>query len=329
MLDFTKIGTADSLASPENLLFYCMTFAVILLLMGVVGLYLGRDRTAERIRSVSASMSPNKSAPALSKTDAVDPKGWKKGLIPEDPSERAQIRFQLGKLGFERPDVVEVFFMIRLFLALITPVMVFGGIALSRLDLLPQGPAGLIDATHPLRLMQIAAVGTAIGFYGPGFWLYSKIKKRQSSIRAAFPNALDLVQISVEAGLGFDAAITRVGHEISRASPEIAYEFLLLQLEIQAGRDREAALFDMADRMGIEEAKSFALVIVQSMQFGTSLTLALKTYAAEMREMREMNAQEMANKLPVKMSGVMSMLMLPALFLITLTPIIIRYTSIY
>ena len=85
----------------------------------------------------------------------------------------------------------------------------------------------------------------------------------------------------------------------------------------------------MADRMGINEAKSFALVIVQSMKFSTSLTLALKTYAAEMREMREMNAQEIANKLPVKMSGVMSILMLPALFLITLTPIIIRYTSIY
>ncbi|HSG55190.1 MAG TPA: type II secretion system F family protein, partial [Paracoccaceae bacterium] len=126
-----------------------------------------------------------------------------------------------------------------------------------------------------------------------------------------------------------DAAINRVGHELTRVAPEVAYEFLLLQIEVQAGRDRETALFDMADRMGIDEAKSFALVIVQSLQFGTSLTSALKTYAAEMREMRELAAQEKANRLPVQMSGVMSMLMLPALFLITLTPIIIRYNAIY
>lgn len=329
MFNLSSIINLDSLGNPETLLTYSLGFAVILLFLGGVGLYLGRDRTARRIRSVSAAMAPDVTAPRLSKTEAADPKGWKKGLIPEDASERAQIRFQLGKLGFERADVVEVFFLIRLFLAMITPVMVLSGVALSRAGLLPAGVSDMITGTHPIRLMQIAAVGTAIGFYGPGYWLYSKIKKRQSNIRAAFPNALDLVQISVEAGLGFDAAVTRVGHEISRASPEIAYEFLLLQLEIQAGRDREAALFDMADRMGIEEAKSFSLVIVQSMQFGTSLTLALKTYAEEMREMRELNAQEMANKLPVKMSGVMSMLMLPALFLITLTPIIIRYASIY
>ena len=81
--------------------------------------------------------------------------------------------------------------------------------------------------------------------------------------------------------------------------------------------------------MGVEEAESFALVIIQSLQFGTSLTTALKSYAKEMREYRELAAQEKANRLPVQMSVVMSFLMLPALFLITLTPIIIRYMAIY
>ncbi|QUJ76702.1 type II secretion system F family protein [Sulfitobacter albidus] len=322
------------LATPENLLLYCAAFAAMLLLFGLVGLFAMRDRTAGRVRAMSQSM--NRPAqpgsahpPSLTKGEERAPSGWKKALIPEDPSERMQIRFQLGKLGFERPDVVELFFLLRLFLSLITPISVFGAVALTRAGLLPEGLSETINDTAPLRLLQIAMVGTAVGFYGPGYWLKSRIKARQEKIRNAFPNALDLVQISVEAGLGFDAAINRVGHELGRVAPEVAYEFLLLQIEIQAGRDREAALFDMADRMGIDEAKSFALVIVQSLQFGTSLTQALKTYAVEMREMRELNAQERANALPVKMSGVMSMMMLPALFLITLTPIIIRYTAIY
>ncbi|WP_299565877.1 type II secretion system F family protein [uncultured Sulfitobacter sp.] len=317
-------------ASSEMLMLSFAAIATVLLLMGAAGLYAMRDTTAARIRRVSASMN-NRDAdqPTLTKGDERAPTGWKKALIPEDPSERMQIRFQLGKLGFERPDVVELFFLIRLLLAFATPVLVFAGVALARAQLLPAGMADAILTTAPLRLLQIAAIGAGVGFYGPGYWLKSRIKARQQKIREAFPNALDLVQISVEAGLGFDAAITRVGKELGRVAPEIAYEFVLLQIEIGAGRDREAALFDMADRMGIDEAKSFALVIVQSLQFGTSLTSALRTYATEMRQLRELNAQEKANKLPVQMSGVMSVLMLPALFLITLTPIIIRYMSIY
>lgn len=301
--------------------------SVVLFTLGAVGLLAQRDRRAERLRTVRGQV--RSEAVALEKEAEKAPLGWKKALIPEDPSERAQIRFQLGKVGFDRPDAVELFFVMRLALAILPMMLVFGGVALASEGLLPEKLSEAILSLPRIGLLQIAALGTALGFYGPGYWLKSRIKARQAAIRRAFPNALDLVQISVEAGLGLDAAITRVGNELSRVSPEVAYEFLLLELEIQAGRDREAALFDMADRMGIEEAKSFALVIAQSLQFGTSMTSALKSFADEMRTLRELAAQEKANRLPVQMSGVMSVLMLPALFLITLTPIIIRYMSIF
>lgn len=301
--------------------------SVVLFTLGAVGLLAQRDRRAERLRTVGGQVRGE--AVALEKEAEKAPLGWKKALIPEDPSERAQIRFQLGKVGFDRPDAVELFFVMRLALAILPMMLVFGGVALASEGLLPEKLSEAILSLPRIGLLQIAALGTALGFYGPGYWLKSRIKARQAAIRRAFPNALDLVQISVEAGLGLDAAITRVGNELSRVSPEVAYEFLLLELEIQAGRDREAALFDMADRMGIEEAKSFALVIAQSLQFGTSMTSALKSFADEMRTLRELAAQEKANRLPVQMSGVMSVLMLPALFLITLTPIIIRYMSIF
>ncbi|WP_171054616.1 type II secretion system F family protein [Roseovarius arcticus] len=271
----------------------------------------------------------NGNGPALVRgQEAPAPRGWKKALIPEDPSERAQIRFQLAKVGFDRPDSVELFFILRLALALFTPAMVFCLMGLSQTGLLPGGLDDLIGKTSRLSMMQIAAIFAAVGFYVPGYWLKQRINYRRHRITIAFPNAMDLIQISVQAGMGFDSAVARVAHELDRVSPELAYELSLLQMETQAGRDRETALFDMAERMGIEEAKSFALVIVQSMQFGTSLTAALKSYAAEMRQMRELAAQEKANKLPVQMSAVMSVLMLPALFLITLTPIIIRYIEV-
>lgn len=327
MFSFIDMTSAASLSDPKRMALLAIVLAVVLLVFGASGLFSSRDQRASRLRLISASF--DKSQGDLRRKHEAAPSGWKKALIPEDPSERAQIRYQLAQIGFDRPDSVEIFFILRLFLALFPPVAILSLLSIAQSGAIQSDFTDSILAASNLRLFQISTIATAIGFYGPGYWLKRRLKMRRNIIRNAFPNALDLLQISMEAGLGFDAAITRVGQELGRAAPEIAYELLLLQIEIQAGRDREAALFDMAERMGIEEAKSFALVIVQSLQFGTSLTHSLKTYAIEMREMREIAAQEKANKLPVQMSGVMSVLMLPALFLITLTPIIIRYTSMY
>ncbi|MGH1366983.1 MAG: type II secretion system F family protein [Maritimibacter sp.] len=320
---------AAALTDPSRLILLLVGAAALFLLLGAGGLVAYRDRKAARLRALRGDMTDMRQELGLSKGLEQAPSGWKKALVPEDASERAQIRFQLEKIGFKRADAVELFFLIRLMLALVIPFLVIVTVGAAKAGALPPSLVERVIETPTLRIFQIIAVGAAIGFWGPGYWLKGQIKKRQNAIRAAFPNALDLVQISIEAGLGFDAAVARVGDELGRVAPEVAYEFLVLQMEVQAGRDREAAMFDMAERMGIDEAKSFALVIVQSMQFGTSLTASLMTYAAEMRHMRELSAQEKANKLPVQMSGVMSILMLPALFLITLTPIIIRYMSMY
>lgn len=313
-----------SLTDPKVLLVYIGAFAAVLILSGAYGFYASRDRAVIRMRALTA-----RDQPKLVRNLDIKPSGWKKALIPEDPSDRAQIQFQLSKVGFDHPKAVEIFYVLRLVFALSVPALVLAALALAEAGLLPGQLASTVRDTSHLRLLQIAAVGAAVGFYGPGYWLKSRIDARRLKIRNAFPNALDLLQISVEAGLGFDAALIRVGQEIGRVAPEISYEFLLLQIEIQAGADREKAMFAMADRMGIPEAKSFALVIVQSLQFGTSLTASLRNFAIEMRINRELAAQEKANKLPVQMSAVMSLLMLPALFLITLTPVILRYMAMY
>lgn len=323
---FTDTLPNRDLSQPTTLLFYVLCFCVLCLVGGVFGFYITRDKSLARMRLLSAGKDTQTQ---VLRTRDVTPSGWKKALIPDDPSERAQIQFQLAKVGFDHEGAVEIFFLFRLVAALFMPVLIGLVLLLANAGLLPLGLMERVQATSPLTFVQIGGVFGAVGFYGPGYWLKGRIKARQLKIRHSFPNAMDLLQISVESGLGFDAALIRVGDALEQVSPEISYEFRLVRQEVQAGADREAALFEMANRMGIEEAKSFALVIAQSLQFGTSLTSALKNYAIEMRTNRELAAQEKANKLPVQMSAVMSFLMLPALFLITLTPIIIRYASIY
>jgi tight adherence protein C len=133
------------------------------------------------------------------------------------------------------------------------------------------------------------------------------------------------LQVGVEAGMAFDAALARVGEEMRSSAPEVCDEFRVVQTEILAGRDREAAYRDMADRLGIDEAFGFVNVVSQSIRFGTSMSSALLTYSAEMRQRREMRAQEKANRLPVLMSAVMAGLMMPALLIVTIGPVVLRY----
>jgi tight adherence protein C len=283
------------------------------------------DLVTKRMSNARITRFGDRGGNSLLKNNEAKPEGLLKALIPENPVERTQIRLQLVQAGFDGPNAVRDFFLVRLALAVIGPLTVLSIYGLKSSVLLPEAMDLYLDDMSRLRILQIIMVTIAAGFYGPGYWLKSRIAERQSRIEEGFPNALDLLQISAAAGLGFDAAMQRVGRELVIVSPEISEEFLFTQREILAGRNRDQSLTDMANRMGIDEAISFANVIIQSLQFGTSISDALTAYANEMRETRELRAQEKANKLPVKMSAVMAMLMLPALILITLGPTVIRY----
>ena len=194
---------------------------------------------------------------------------------------------------------------------------------------LPDPVIWFVDKTPRLVMFQILTVLAGIGFFLPSIWLKNKVNERIREIEEAFPNTLDLIQISVEAGMGLDAAMTRVANEMVHSSPAISQEFRMVQLEVSAGGDREKALLDMAGRTGVDEIASFANVVLQSLRFGTSISDALQVYAQEMRLSRELKAQEMANKLPVKMSAVMSALMLPAMILLIVGPVAIRWMNTF
>jgi tight adherence protein C len=167
------------------------------------------------------------------------------------------------------------------------------------------------------QIMLIVAVFTFLGFNFPQMWLSSKISKRQKEVRRGMPDALDLLTICVEAGLGFDAAMSKVSEKWEN---ELSYAFGRVIREIQLGKLRREAMRDMADRIGIPEMTSFVAAVIQSEQLGVSMAKVLRIQSDQMRIKRRQMAEEEAHKAPIKMLIPMAGLIFPSLMIVLLTP---------
>lgn len=174
----------------------------------------------------------------------------------------------------------------------------------------------------PTSRIALAALGFGLlGFFFPQLWLSSKISRRQKNVRRAMPDALDLLTICVEAGLGFDAAMAKVS---DKWQTELSLAFSRVIQEIQLGKLRREALRDMADRIGIPEISSFVAAVIQSESLGVSLAKVLRIQSDQMRIKRRQLAEEEAHKAPIKMLIPMGLLIFPSLLIILLTPAGIR-----
>jgi tight adherence protein C len=304
-----------------------LRLGVLLLLLGLYATLRRPDPAVARIAAISKHRGSDRRDRMFLMPADKSPGALMKAFIPSEKEKRSSLQRKLTQAGLTHPDAIQIYTMVRIGLALGLPATFLSLLYLARLSdtLLPERLTTLLLGLSTLRIYQTLSVLVAIGYFVPTYWLESRVKARKLRIEESFPNALDLMQISIEAGLGFDAAMTRVGNELKRPSPEIAEEFLTVQYQVQAGRPRELAMRDMADRVGLESIRSFSNVVYQSIKFGTSMSQAMTTYADELRQTREIRAQEMANKLPVKMSAVMASLMLPALVMMTIGPVVIRY----
>lgn len=167
-----------------------------------------------------------------------------------------------------------------------------------------------------LRLLLIA-VFTVLGFYFPQLWITSKINRRQKEVRKAMPDALDLLTICVEAGLGFDAAMSKVSEKWEN---ELSLSFARVIQEIQLGKLRRDALRDMADRLGLPEMTSFVAAVIQSELLGVSMAKVLRIQSEQMRIRRRQMAEELAHQAPIKMLIPMGLLIFPSLMIVLLTP---------
>lgn len=310
---------------------YGVGLGVLVAFFGVAAALSPRDRVLRRMAAQGARARDGGFEAGILRPMSAAPSGLMKSLIPSDEKERTQVQRQLALAGRHGAHAVRNYYLLRLGLGIVLPLLLLSTIAAAQAGLLslPEPVATRLNQLTRFNLLQITAVLVWSGFFGPAYWLRSRANARREAIRLAFPNALDLLQISVEAGLGIDAAMIRVGNELAEAAPELSQEFLLTQREIQAGRNRDKALLDMAARTQVEEVGSFVNVVLQSIQFGADISGVLITYASEMRLHRELRAQEKANRLPVQMSAVMAFLMLPALLILTIGPVALRYIRFF
>ncbi|HPH97973.1 MAG TPA: type II secretion system F family protein [Anaerolineaceae bacterium] len=166
-------------------------------------------------------------------------------------------------------------------------------------------------------ILLLALVFTLLGFFFPQLWLSGRIQARQKEVRKAMPDALDLLTICVEAGLGFDAAMAKVSEKWDN---ELSMAFARVIQEVQLGKVRREGLRDMADRIGIPEMTSFVAAIIQSEQLGVSMAKVLRIQSEQMRVKRRQHAEEEAHKAPIKMLIPMGLLIFPSLMIILLTP---------
>jgi len=231
--------------------------------------------------------------------------------MPEGQWESSPIRMQFLKAGYRNEEVVlsyyalKTLFSIGLLLISVTYCYVVG-----------------TDYAFS-TIVSVGLVFFAVGYYLPNLWLYYRTKNRREQIFNTFPDALDLMRICVSSGLGLDAAIARVGKELSIASSALSGEFHQLSLELRAGSSREHALKNLAARTGVEDIQSLVSMLIQSERFGTSVSDSLRLHSEGLRGKRKLKAQEKAAKIPAKLSIPMILCIFPALFVVILGPSIV------
>ena len=224
-------------------------------------------------------------------------------VTPRDRESVLRIRERLFHAGFRSRDAMSAFFTVRYALTLALPLLTL------MIGLFV--PGGLRAVFVPAVLL------LGIGYVGPSFWLDRRIKRRQIAIRHALPDALDLLVVCTEAGLGLDAGLQRVTRDMDVSHPEMMDELTIVIAEIRAGVDRMEALRNLGKRTGLDDIQALVMTLAQSMRFGTSIAESLRYYSEELRTKRMQAAREQAAKLTVKMALPLGICFMPGFLIIT------------
>jgi tight adherence protein C len=236
----------------------------------------------------------------------------KLGLVITPKKERDvdSIKMLLSYAGYRNPDAPAIYYGLRAWFAI--------GLALFFML------AIFLNGEYSFNIFLMSFVPAAFGYYLPALFIRIKAKSRQNEIFKELPDALDLVLICLEAGLGFDAALFRVSRELSIVSPVLSEEFSQYFLEIQTGLPRRIVLKNLSDRNGVKVLSSVVNVLLQSAKLGTDVAHALQTYIQSMRTERKQTAEEKGGKISTKLVFPLVLFILPALFVIVLSPAVIN-----
>jgi tight adherence protein C len=230
-------------------------------------------------------------------------------VAPRSASEMGKLQQRLITAGYRSSEALIVFFGIRLGCALL-----LFGVLMSSVFMRPN--------------LFLALGGCAMGYLLPSMALGRMAKRRQHRCRLGLPDALDLLVVSVEAGLGLDQAIQRVGDELAFAHPDLAGELRMINLELRAGKGRADALRNLATRTGVDDISSLVTMLVQTDKFGTSVAQSLRVHSETVRTKRRQRAEEAAAKTGVKMVFPLVFCIFPAIWVVTIGPAAIKFIQV-
>ncbi len=231
-------------------------------------------------------------------------------VLPASPKDVSLMQKRLIRAGLRGPNALKIFYGSKVFFGVVVPVVMSVLVAGS-----PADPSNKFVAV-------LAAV--AAGFFGPNEYVNILGKRRQKEIQRGLANGLDLLVVCVESGLGLDQAILQVSKELEHAHPEICEEFMLVNLELKAGKRRVEALRNLADRTSVDDLKKLVAVLIQADRFGTGVAQSLRAHADFMRVHARQVAEEKAAKLGVKLIFPIFFCILPSLFLVTVGPMAVK-----
>lgn len=315
LLNFLRDHVAEFI-SMRMLLAIALGVAAFLFLRGVFATVTWiLDPTRRRLGFVDPSFSVSSTMQWAGKVRAaIQPMA--RYLLPTTQKELGTMQERFVKAGYTSADAMPLFYALKMALA----VLFFVGYEI--------GSHWMPRVSGSQNLLLLVAT-TFTGLMLPNFILNRKVERRQRNLRNAFPDALDLLIVCVESGLGLAAALHRVSLELKISWPDLASELERVNGEMQAGMDREVALRSLATRTGLSDVRALVGLLVQTLRFGTSVADALRVYSDEFRDKRMQAAEERAATLGTKMIFPMVLCFFPSFFLIAIGPALIKVMQVF
>ena len=237
-------------------------------------------------------------------------------FLPSEAGERGKMERKLMYAGLRSANALPLFYAVKTGLALMLMVAVLVSAAW-----LPQWSAS--------KIIFCAMLAAFVGLVIPNFVLDHMVERRQKTLRDGFPDALDLLVVCVEAGLGLTAALQRVSDELKFSHPELGLEFSRVTAEMRAGIEREAALKSLAARTGLEDIRGLVSLLIQTLKFGTSIGETLRVYSEEFRDKRMQRAEELAAKIGTKLIFPLVFCLFPSFFIVAIGPAVVRIIDVF
>lgn len=267
-----------------------------------------RSATADRLNALGGGKAAGPAADGWVERTVQLTRPFAKLSTPEDSEDMNALRARFMHAGIRHAAAPLAFFGVKAVLALGLPLLAYFMVLISTPELQFQGT------------LVVVLFAAALGYYLPNIGLNRLIFVRQREIFEVFPDALDLMTVCVEAGLGVEAALVRVADEMQHKSEALAEELHLVTLELRAGLERARALRNLAARTGVEEVEGFVAMIIQAERFGTSIAASLRVHSDMLRTRRRQRAEEAAAKTTIKMVFPLTFCVFPALFVVVLGP---------